>query len=150
MPALQKPWRLVLAGTAVACVTVLAYVLTRPISPPHVSGYVQITHDGKAKLGVTFTSGGPPAALATDGARLYFTEGSANALVLAQVSTAGGDTAVLPTPFAFPQLLDISPRRPELLVGGFVDPGSAAPLWVLPVPAGTPRRLGGVLAWDAT
>ncbi len=76
--------------------------------------------------------------------------GRANASVLAQVSTAGGETAVHPTPFGLPQLLDISPSRSELLVADGVGSDIWWPLWILPVPAGTPRCLGDVLATDPT
>ncbi len=140
---IKKPWRLVLVGTAVICFAALAYVFTRPTLPPHVSGYVQITNDGQGKGGVL-------GAVVTDGARLYFTEGSANAPVLAQVSAAGGETASLTAPLGLPQLLDISPSRSELLVGNWVGSQPAGPVWVVPVPAGTPRRLGDVMAEDAT
>ncbi len=136
----RKPWRMVLAGTAAICFAALAYLLTRPMLPPRVSGYVQITNDGTGKQGP----------VVTDGARLYFAEFSGLRSVLAQVSAAGGETAVLSTPLGLPQLLDISPSRSELLVVTWAGNESAWPLWVLPVPAGTPRRVGEVLAGDAT
>jgi len=101
-----KSWRLVLAGVLFIGFAALAYVLTRPIPPPRVAGYVQITNDTLAKRGP----------VVTDGPRLYFTEGSVTASVLAQVSVVGGETAVLPAPFGLPYLLDISPSRSELLV----------------------------------
>ncbi len=83
--------------------------------------------------------------------RYDFTEGSVNAPVLAQVSAAGGETAVLPIPFGLPQLLDISPSRSELLAVDFTEGSASAPLlWVVPVPAGTPRPVGEVSAGDAT
>jgi Tol biopolymer transport system component len=141
-----KSWRRLLAGTVFICFVVLAYLLTRPVPPPRVAGYVQITNDGLAK----------PGPVVTDGPRLYFTEGSANASVLAQVSVVGGETGVLPAPFGLPYALDISPPRSELLVattGLRQNPSTqrtGSPLWIFPVPAGTPRRLGEVLAYDAT
>jgi Tol biopolymer transport system component len=152
MPRLRSRWPLALAGSSVICLTVLAYLLTRPLSLPQVSGYIQITNDGRSKGFITNTPVlGPPVPLATDGARVYFTEGSASSQILAEVSTGGGETAALPTPFAWPQLLDISPSRSELLVAAFSGGSeSMAPLWVLPVAAGTPRRLGGIVASDAT
>ena len=141
-----KSWRLVLAGVLFIGFAALAYVLTRPIPPPRVAGYVQITNDTLAKRGP----------VVTDGPRLYFTEGSVTASVLAQVSVVGGETAVLPAPFGLPYLLDISPSRSELLVATIPlgqNPSTqrtGSPLWIFPVPAGTPRRLGEVLAYDAT
>ena len=63
-----------------------------------------------------------------------------------QVSASGGETAPIPTPFQNPRLYDISSNRSELLVGAFAGLEREAPLWVLPIPAGSPRRLGDVLA----
>jgi Tol biopolymer transport system component len=88
--------------------------------------------------------------LATDGPRVYFMEESGAAAVLAQVSSAGGEVAPIPTPFDWPWLCDISPDQSELLLGAFVAGGTEAPLTVLPLPAGSPRRLSDVLAHDGT
>jgi serine/threonine protein kinase len=96
------------AGAGVICLAILAYLLMRPLPPPRVSGYVQITNDGWAKgFG----------AMVTDGLRLYFVEGAGMANVIAQISTSGGETALLPAaPVGLPEVLDISPNRSELLV----------------------------------
>jgi serine/threonine protein kinase/Tol biopolymer transport system component len=142
-------WYLAFATVLLVSLTTLTYSLIRPAGAPKLSGYYQITHDGLTKDGFTKSVIGTGAPLVTDGSRLYFTEGSTNAQVLAQVSVAGGDTVVIPTPFAFPQLMDISPSRSELLLGGFVDPAAAAPLWALPLPGGSPHRLGDARGWDA-
>ena len=48
----RRHLRLVWVGTAVVCFAVLGYLLTRPLPPPHVAGYVQITNDGRAKGGI--------------------------------------------------------------------------------------------------
>ncbi len=102
------------------------------------------------KDGVTVASAGTDALLVTDGARVYFTEGTANLSNLAQVSSAGGETAIIPTSIGVPQLLDISPDRSTLLVAGFsTNHVGAAPLWSVPVPAGTPYPLANLSAWDA-
>ena len=68
-----------------------------------------------------------------------------------QVSTSGGDTAPLPNPLPSADIYDILPSRSELLVRTGeegVEPESA--LWVLPVPGGSPRRLGDIVAHAAT
>ena len=139
----KRRLRLVWVGTAVVCFAVLGYLLTRPLPPPHVAGYVQITNDGRGKGGVL-------GAVVTDGPRLYFAEGSPDRSVIAEVSAGGGETAVLPTPFGLPTLLDISLSRSELLVVTWTNSALGWPLWLLPVPAGTPHRLGSLLAEDAT
>jgi Tol biopolymer transport system component len=102
------------------------------------------------KRGRTGALGGPDAALATDGSRIYFTEGSSQTSALVQVSVAGGETAGIPVPFGRPQLLDFSPARSELLAASFEDPASPTPLWAIPVPAGVPHRLGNLVARDAS
>jgi len=135
--------RLVLAGSGLICLAALAYVLTRPLPSPRVSGYVQITNDDRAKGGIL-------GAVVSDGPRLYFAEGSLTAPVIANVSAGGGEAAVLPTPFGSPILLDISSSRSELLVVNATSITLGWPLWLLPVPAGTPHRLGSLLAEDAT
>jgi Tol biopolymer transport system component len=139
----RRLWRWVLVGTAVVCLALLAYLLMRPMPPPRVSGYVQVTNDGRGKGGIL-------GAVVTDGPQLYFAEGSSNADVIAEVSASGGETAVLQTPFGLPTLLDISPSRSELLVLTWTGNALGWPLWLLPVPAGTPHRLGSLLAEDAT
>ena len=138
-------------GIAVVALSLLAYFALRTPAQPTVSGYFQITHDGLMKDGVTVASAGTDAPLVTDGARVYFTEGTANLSNLAQVSSAGGETAIIPTSIGVPQLLDISPDRSTLLVAGFpTNHVGAAPLWSVPVPAGTPYPLANLSAWDAT
>jgi len=108
----------------------LLYWLARPRPSPKVLGYTQLTKDGRQK--------GSP--LLTDGTRLYLLEEAGGATALAQVSTSGGETALVPTPFSNVGLGDIAPDHSQLLISSF--PGSA--LWILPLPAGTPRRLGDI------
>ena len=138
-----------------AAALLIAVVLTAPLwrvprGAPAVSAYLELSHDGVDKRGKTGALGGPDAALATDGSRIYFTEGSSQTSALAQVCAAGGETAAIPVPFGWPQLLDFSPARSELLAASFEDPASATPLWAIPVPAGVPHRLGNLVARDAS
>ncbi len=140
-PPLQKRrrWAAALAGAMLIAAVALGFLLTRPLPAPKVSGYIPITNDGRQKLGMV-----------TDGPRLYFVETAGGGFALAQVSAAGGEAAVLPTPFTIPSLLDISPDRSELLVAGFIATEPEPQLWVLPVPAGSSRRLGDLLAHGGT
>src|SRR6266568_8806295 len=124
---------------------VLAFLLTRPPPAPKVLSYTRITHDGHVKTHLL----GPPS-LVTDGARLYFAELARGGGALAQTSTSGGETALVPTPFPNTALFDISPDRSELLVASYTALEPELALWILPVPAGTPRRLGEVLGHDGT
>src|SRR5579863_4025126 len=143
----RRAWPLVAMGVGLAVVIAAAILLRPHLAPPIVSGYVQLTHDGRIKG----ASNSPlPSPLVTDGPRLYFTEQAESGFGLAQVSAAGGETAALRTPVPFPQFGDISPNRSELLVTGAVGTEPEAPFWILPIPAGEPHRLGGLLGHDAT
>lgn len=113
-PPLRRHWAVVSTGIAALVAATLAYLLTRPLPPPKVLRYIQITSDAQGKVWYPWVSG--PIGLATDGSRVYFMEGSS----LAQVSATGGETVRIQP---FPRdpsaaLFDISPDRTELLVGG--------------------------------
>jgi serine/threonine protein kinase/Tol biopolymer transport system component len=121
---------LILAG-----LTVLAFVMRPALPPPRVVSSLQVTTDGQEKSGA-----------ATDGARLYFSESGQ----IFQVSTAGGEIVPIHESVddIFP--VDISRDRSRLLVlnKSFVPEGNAA--WTLPVLGGAARRLGNVVATDAS
>jgi serine/threonine protein kinase/Tol biopolymer transport system component len=97
----------------------------------------QLTNDGHTKY--------PP--LYSDGPRLYFREGTLGNFLLFQVSSAGGDTLQVSSPFA--SMLDISPDRSEFLAGHFTGPQTDAAIWVVPLPAGSPHRFGNIGAHEA-
>jgi Tol biopolymer transport system component len=137
-PAMRLWWFVPFGAAAIVLATVAAFWLRTPLPPPKVSGYTRITNDGRVKFDVL-----------TDGARLYFVEGVGYGFPLMQVSASGGETAPILTPFQFPRLYDISSNRSELLLAAFTGLEPEAPLWALPIPAGTPRRLGEVLAHSA-
>jgi len=132
----RRWWVAPLAGAITILTAILLYLFTRPLPLPRVLRTVQITSDGRDKT----------SPLVTDGARLYFPEDAGGQWVLAQVSTAGGDTVTIPTPFPNTFLLDISPTGSELLVGSVAGTETEYPLWILPVLGGSPRRLGDVFA----
>jgi len=88
--------------------------------------------------------------MVTDGSRLYFVTPKKKAgLTIAEVSTSGGETAAIDSHFDDIQLDAISPNGSELLIA---QPGDTmdVPLYILPLPAGLPRRVGGILAHDAS
>ncbi|MFZ0590230.1 MAG: protein kinase, partial [Bryobacteraceae bacterium] len=138
----RRAWRLAVLGAVFVCIAIVSYLFIRPLPPPRVSNYVQISNDGQGK--------GPfQGAMVTDGSRLYFAEGSGMAQVIAQISTAGGETALLPeTPVGEPEVQDFSQKRSELLVSNYMgfEHELGWPLWVLPVQVGAPRRIGNILA----
>jgi serine/threonine protein kinase/Tol biopolymer transport system component len=69
---------------------------------------------------------------------------------LMQLSTTGGDPLPIPNPLGSIGVTDISPGGSELLVVQIHDDTQELPLWILPVPSGSPRRVGQVLAHDAS
>ena len=83
---------------------------------------------------------------------LYFMqrEGPEADGVLMQLSTAGGDPLPIPSPLGAISVIDISPGGSELLVVQDRNDAYEFPLWILPVPSGSPRRVGEVVAHDAS
>jgi len=149
--------RWVLLGTAaVLGVAALLFVLRPAIPLPRVAGTVPLTNDGKTKIP---RNRAIPEPLLTDGTRVYFAEGAfrpihldvadAQEFHLTQVSIDGGDVIPVPVPFRFVGLDDLSPKHPELLVGGPPFTDVSAALWLLPVPGGQPRPLAGLTVSDA-
>jgi eukaryotic-like serine/threonine-protein kinase len=131
-----RHWRwLGFGALALAGLTALAFVMRPALPPPRVVSSLQVTTDGQEKSGA-----------ATDGARLYFSESGQ----IFQVSTAGGEIVPIHESVddIFP--VDISRDRSRLLVlnKSFVPEGNAA--WTLPVLGGAARRLGNVVATDAS
>ena len=149
VPAGQKEKKRPLGLITLLIVAALAlvYWLTRPAPPPRVLGYTQLTNDAQAKVNVSFS----PPRIVTDGSRLYFLKTVEGRSALAEVSTTGGDVALLPTQFPNVALWDISPDHSQLLVSGSIsDLNRENPLWIVPLPAGTPRRLDDVTGHDAS
>lgn len=146
-------WRLAYTFVAVAIVVVLVvveYRWTRTVqASPSITRYVQITGDFQAKTASYVHEPVPP--LVSDGSRLYFMEGPVGGKKLTQVSTAGGEATLFPAPFRIRRVLDISPDKRELLVSSSDEPlEMEVALMVLPLPAGTPRRVGNMRPHDAS
>ncbi len=133
-------WRAVLSLVAVGIVA-LAYWFLRPLPPPKVLAYTALTHDRQRKF--------PP--LVTDGSRLYFMMPKATGWTIAESSISGGETAPIDSHFDDIQMADISPTGAELLIGQFSSQSlTEVPIYILPLPTGLPRRVGDVLAHDAS
>jgi eukaryotic-like serine/threonine-protein kinase len=127
-------------------VLALAYVMRPTLLPPVVTGVTQLTHDGQPKLGMP---GDPPPPLVSDGSRIYFQEGSLSNTQVSQVSTLGGESVPLQVPIRLFGIDDISANGSELLAAGPPNSALGAALWIMPVPGGTPRRVGNTMAADA-
>jgi serine/threonine protein kinase/Tol biopolymer transport system component len=122
--------------TSLVALFVLAggfFWLRSPLPAPRILGSKQITNDGLQKL-----------SMITDGSRIYFNESSGTRIFPAQVSVAGGQSVAIEAPG---DVVDVSSDASELLVwaGGPVD----ASFFSLPLPAGSPRRLGDIIGRGA-
>jgi eukaryotic-like serine/threonine-protein kinase len=139
IPARSR-FRFWIAGSIVLLLilAITIFLLRSPTPAPRVLGSTQITRDGLAKRG-----------LVTDGNRVYFMEVSGDRWVLAQASTAGGETGMIPTAFTSIRTDDISPDGSELLARDLVATELEDPYWIVPLPTGTRRRLGGVVGHSA-
>ena len=135
---LQLRW-LALLGLLVSGIVGLGFWFLAPLPAPTVVAYTPLTHDRQRKF--------PP--LVTDGSRLYFMMPKATGWTIAQASAMGGETAAVPSHFDDIQFADVSPSGAELLIGQFNDE-TDVPIYILPLPAGLPRRVGDILAHDAS
>jgi len=135
----RKPTAWVVGGSIVALLVLgwLALRSLQPIPEPKVIGTHELTRAGSAKTSLLF-----------DGSRLYFADAATGAPGVFQLSASGGDTSLIPVSFGVGKLLAISPDRSNLLITGF-SIGHEDPLWSLPVPVGSPRRLDDVFANSA-
>jgi eukaryotic-like serine/threonine-protein kinase len=132
--------RLAMTLCAVVALVVLILFIKTPGAPPVVISSLQITNDGASKR-----------SLVTDGTRLYFSESLSGHSVLRQVSTSGGETAPVPITLASADIYDFYPGRSELLVKGVAEGSETEwPVWILPLPAGSLRPVGDILAHAAT
>jgi hypothetical protein len=138
LPAAARRPRRIWVSAALVLVVALGGILTwlnRPLPPPRIVNTVQITHDGF-----------PRSYVLTDGPRLYITEIAGAKQILVQASSTGGDTSEVTTPFGNIMMSDISPDHSQLLVGDNRGTEYENSAWVLPLPSGTPRRLGNIIA----
>jgi serine/threonine protein kinase/Tol biopolymer transport system component len=104
-----------------------------PQAVPQITSVVQLTNDGVSKMGTS---------LASDGSRLYFTEGEDLGWQLVQVSVTGGETAPLTTTVPHPWFQGLAPDYSGILLTS--NAYGESPLWWQPLPAGAARRLGGL------
>jgi len=139
-PRISAGWILLGAAALIASAVALTLWVQSPTTSARVVDSLQLTSDAH-----------PKSSLVTDGARIYFSEEKGGHFVLQQVSTAGGESAPLVVPFPSADIYDISPDRSALLISSEAGgTQTEAPLWQLPITAGSPRRVGNVLAHAAT
>ena len=129
----KKPMALwVSAGLAILILGLLSFRYLVPVQPPRVTGSTQITHDNKGGC-----------CTVTDGSRIYFTRFPSDLdTSLAQVSLNGGEVLESPSPVKGARIMDISADHSQLLIAFSGLTGKNSFLWTVPLPAGSPRRLG--------
>src|SRR5271166_2792115 len=134
-------WLAIALVSAAAVLALLFAVFLRSHEPaPLVTSSLQLTNDGASKR-----------SLVTDGTRLYFSEHLSGHSVLMQTSTSGGETAPVPISLPSADIYDFHPARSALLVKGMAEGSETEwPVWILPVPAGSLRPVGNILAHAAT
>jgi eukaryotic-like serine/threonine-protein kinase len=137
----HRSW-LALLGVAVILAAAAGFWLV-PLPAPKVLAYTPLTSDRQKKFDP----------LVTDGSRLYFVMPGKSGWTITQVSVSGGETAPVASHFDDIQLADISPNGSELLIGQFNNALTNAddvPIYILPLPAGLPRRVGDILGRDGS
>jgi hypothetical protein len=142
--------QLVIGGTLVVALLAVAAWALRPSAPPKVRAVRRIT----AGLGAALIGGGGNwATVASDGERAYYVAVKGGVQGLFQVPVAGGEPAPIPVPFAGSPIFGYLRGQSALLTLGATTPDDftedGMPLWLAPVPAGTPRRLGRLHTWAA-
>ena len=143
-----KKWVLVVVASGLVLSLALLYFLTRPLPLPRVLNYTKVTNDGQPKVHFNWYAQ-RISPIITDGARLYFQERAGGNTALAQVSTSGGETALVPTPFRNVALWDIASDNSQLVISTYSGTEPELPFWTLPLPAGTPRRLDDINGHEA-
>jgi eukaryotic-like serine/threonine-protein kinase len=124
-------------GAAVFLLTAAVIWRFTPVPLPRVTGFTQLT-----------SGSNPSYSLFTDGLRLYFHENRTEGRRLSEMSVTGGEIFSLSVPINHPVIEDISPDHSHLLISN--TNSLNAPLWILPLPAGSPRRIGDLEASGAT
>jgi dipeptidyl aminopeptidase/acylaminoacyl peptidase len=88
--------------------------------------------------------------LANDEGRVYFNEGTAGNLKIAQVEATGGATEFISSGGTDRRILGLSAEGSTLLTASGILYLDESPLWEIPLPAGEPRQLAGLEAQDAS
>jgi len=136
----KRVWLAALA--AVLIPAAVFFWISRPPAVPIIESVTQLTDDGVAKW---IYSG-----MQTDGARIYFNEGTVGSLNPAQVSVTGGATGIIPTTVPNVQIAGLAPEGSPLLAFSGAFNYSRRSVWLIPLPTGAARPLTNITAVDAT
>ena len=133
-----------IAGVGIVLlITALAVWRMLPAAIPVVEEVRQLTDDGNPKSTLS--------TIVSDGSRVYFDETDLGQVVSKQVSTTGGQATAVAKSRQAIGIAALAPDNSALLSFGTGTPQS---LWLLPLPAGEPRRLSAItgdpeLSFDA-
>jgi serine/threonine protein kinase/Tol biopolymer transport system component len=139
--ALRRRRLIPLFMVLVVTAALLVYYFARPSQVPEVANYTQLSHDGQAKFLV-----------GTDGTRLYLGVGYLTAPGIGQMPVSGGEPVPIPVPDPYTSPVGLSADGTELLAIGrkSIEVEYPGNLWRLPILNGPSRRIGSILATDAT
>ena len=132
----KKPVAIWIAATAAVIVLgLLAFRSLVPLPPPRITGSTQITHQNVAGC-----------CAVTDGSRIYHNRIlPLGDTTLGQIALTGGDALEVPSPIKGSRIVDISPDHSQLLIASGGENGLNNLLWTVPLPTGSPRRLGSLI-----
>jgi Tol biopolymer transport system component/DNA-binding winged helix-turn-helix (wHTH) protein len=134
-PRIGKRWRTaaITAGSIFCVALAVGIFLVLAPAQPRIVRSTQLTNDGKHKC-----------CLATDGSRVYFSEGDSGGMRTKYIPLTGGNPITIPTPSLDTGLgtviRDISPDHDRLLVSHYVR-GNLSSFWIVPLSGSSPRPL---------
>ncbi len=135
-------WGLVAAMVMLATAAIFGYRQVYP-APARVLRIEQLTQSNRVENWQRVIS---------DGSRLFFLEREGDHWDSLEISIAGGESRAfqLPFPNTNTKILAVSPDVSQFLVVPFESRSENLPLWITPVVAGAPRRVGDLMVNDAT
>lgn len=139
----RRKWKwLALAVVMLAAAVIFGYRQVYP-APPRVVRIEQLTQSNRVENWQRVIS---------DGSRLFFLEREGDHWDSLEISIAGGESRAfhLPFPGTNTKILAVSPDASQFLVVPFESRSENLPLWITPVVAGAPRRVGDLMVNDAT
>jgi eukaryotic-like serine/threonine-protein kinase len=141
----RRRWPWLVAAAASIVLVVEGVWLLRSVPPPRVTNVRRLRLD----IG-WFSDAGLVSTWATDGVRLYYVAQKQGEYRLRQVAAAGGEPSEIEVP---PELRRLGfeihgflSRQSALLCLAYTGRPEGASVWTVPVPQGTPRRLGDLVA----
>lgn len=135
-------WRKATVGALAVMALLGAAVGLRPeYPPPRLANPMRVTRSPGRIL----------SPILSDGERLYYQGFNRGMWRVEQVSMAGGESAAVASDLASAELCDVSPDGSSLLLRSLTrSRDGLAPLYIQPLPGGASRRIGDILAFDAT